>query len=189
MAIPGVLMVSSILVALSIRSWAALLEFAFIDALIAGGTIGCLVTAPWSFHRETATWSLTISSSVIRLGKQVPGLAPVSQEIQRPDAGNLDLLIQQRAFGKGGYTTLAWAAGSSLDGATTIRLDNYSVATGTGVMGLLRRVQVAVVLVSWWPANSLTSPTIQAFERAGLTFWQPDGAPPRPKVPFARLDR
>ena len=182
----GLLVLLSMLTMLVVRTWAGVLEFAAIDAMLGVLVLGCLLTTPTAFEPETANWALTISSSFIRLDKETPGSPPVSQQIERAEAGNLDIVIQRRAAGKSSYTALGSATGTSLDGATTIQLRGYSIRSGSGLMGLLYRYSVAVVLVSWWPATSLTTPTLQAFVRAGLTFWHPEGAPSR--LPLPPLD-
>ena len=153
---------------------------AVIGILLFFGCAGFVLIVPGAYQPETARWALTVFPSLIRLDKESAGGERLSREIRRTDAGALEVEMGRGVGRSADPSWLASVTGSSLDGEVSIELDNRSIAR-RGPLGFFRRVPVAVVLVSWWPANSRSLAALRVFEAAGKRYWHPPGVPPRPR--------
>ena len=151
--------------------------------LVAGVALTLLVAARRAIRSaagpDTSGWTLTVGPSSIRLDTESRAGARETQEILRAEAGNLDVAIHR---GRGRY--LMSATGTSLDYRTQIHIQNRWVAD-RGPLGLRPGFAVAEVLVSWWPANSLSTAALGKFEGLGIHYWSPEGRALRSK-PQAR---
>jgi hypothetical protein len=182
-AIPCLLFAASLLGLLVNGPAGHAIENLAVALLASAVAVGLVVIVPALHQPVTASWTLTVSPSFIRLDAESPGLGRTSQEIRRVDAGRLRV---QSKEGYRGRRLLVSATGSSIDGRLSIRLPGDSVASA-GRAGLLLRIPIAVVLISWWPANSLSVSGLLDFEQMGIPRWYPDGVPPRP-MPNLRAD-
>jgi hypothetical protein len=177
LTIPCLLAVAAALGLLVHGTASATVQNLAVGSLVCAAAVGLVVVVPTLHQPVTASWTLTVSPSFIRLDSESPGLGRTSQEIRRVDAGRLQVESQS---GYRGRRFLVSATGSSVDGQTNIRLPADSVATA-GRAGFLLRVPMAVALISWWPANSLSVTGLLDFEQLGEAYWYPDGVPPRPR--------
>jgi hypothetical protein len=154
-----------------------------IGAAAMGIAVGLVAFVPELRQRETANWSLRVSSTCLQLEKESPGRERRSAVIRRVDAGKLELRTSEWMRRHG--PQLVWASGSSIDGETTIALSD--AAASIGPLGFPRPgMPLAHVLVSWWPANSRSVSALLAFEELRRPYWHPDGVPARPRSSLRR---
>lgn len=103
---------------------------------------------PFYRDRETAIWSLDVSAQFLRLTRQRPSGVSDYQEIERADAGDLEVVFRWPAF----FGRVDEAGGGSIDGTTQIWVPNWRVRTAGG-----KRANPAMLLGLWWPHNDRTA--------------------------------
>ena len=135
---------------------------------------------------ETADWTLTVSPTQIQFDNYCRADGTTSHLIRREEAGSLEVVIvpyrSRSVFppGTGGQNFVS-ATGTSIDGSSKIFLPSLSVSTG-GLLGHFRRQDLAAVLVSWWPVNSLSVAALREYEKQYNDYWDPYKVPTRDRM-------
>jgi hypothetical protein len=163
------------------------LRFATILGFAGWSALFLLVTvATHNFDTESAVWRLRVSPSAIRIEKQGPDRYVDVREIERLEAGALDIRIEDRKGSRGSrYLVLASAAGWSVDRRVAIVLPGRRIHTGPG---LFDRVELARIIIGWWPVNHRSRQALAEYERRGYMYWRPFGLVPGRRVTHSGED-
>jgi hypothetical protein len=136
---------------------------------------------------ETADWTLTVSPTQIQFDNYCRADGTTSHVIRREEAGSLEVVFVpysgRSVFPPGilpGKNFVS-ATGTSIDRSSKIFLTSLSVSTG-GLLGHFRRQDLAAVLVSWWPANSLSVAALREYEKEFNDYWDPYKVPTRDRT-------
>jgi hypothetical protein len=168
LAVPGLLIILS-LVALAADGPARLPGILIGDGVLSIGALLLVLVVPGLHHTETSISTFIVTPAAISLTEDRGYGRSETREICRQDAGALHLLM----VGRGPRRAIASAWGISADGGTTISLANESVSTAGRFVSHSRRIPVAHLLISWWPANDQSAAAFGAFENLGQSYWQP----------------
>jgi hypothetical protein len=95
-------------------------------------------------------------------------------EIAREGVGEPTLDAAVFRTKNGADYALESISGQSLDGKVVINLASRSLR-GSGRLGLIRRVDPARIVASWWPVNVASQPALSDFE-SQFGFWHPADA-------------